>query len=168
MKNKLPAHLLSALVLLLVTTGFDYDEPFISTEFDPILMDRQSLNESVFFQTSRQVENPGKIYLYNHLILINEKYEGVHIIDNSNPAEPTNLGFISIPGCIDMAVQNGVLFADNAVDLVAVDIINVPEITIRDREVNIFPEHTPPDLDYIPSEFSSRNRPENTVIVGWK
>ena len=67
-----------------------------------------------------------------------------------------------------MAIRNNVLFADNAIDLVSLDISQYPEITILDRVEDVFPEATPPDLDWIPWQYSKGNRPANTVIVAWE
>src|SRR5690348_6755403 len=52
----------------------------------------------------RDVENPGKIYLYGNYIFLNDLQKGIHVIDNSNPSTPKNVAFISIPGNVDMAV----------------------------------------------------------------
>ena len=58
--------------------------------------------------------------------------------------------------------------ADNATDLVAISLANSGQIAVTERIKNIFPESTPPDLDYIPYMFTVANRPRNTVIVGWE
>ena len=67
-----------------------------------------------------------------------------------------------------MTIKNTSLFADNATDLVAIDLSNPENLTVTNRIINAFPEATPPDLDYIPYMFTIANRPRNTVIVGWE
>ena len=48
------------------------------------------------FEATRALKTPGKIYLYNNLLLVNEFLEGVHFYDNSNPASPIELGFLPV------------------------------------------------------------------------
>ena len=158
--KKLPVILTLALVLL---TSTYYSGSQDETEYTPVLLSRDDLPKSIFSREAREFSRPGKIQVYNQIIFVVEKYQGIHVIDNTNPASPGNSGFIHIPGCISMAVKNNVLFADNAVDLVSIDISQFPVIKELDRFQDVFPEHTPPDLDYIPANFSSRHRQTKAV-----
>lgn len=72
-------------------------------------------------KTPQSIHHPGKIYLYQHYLLINERNRGIHIFDNSDPAAPVAVGFIEITGNSDMAVRDGVLYADHLGSLVALD-----------------------------------------------
>jgi hypothetical protein len=157
-----------AIFLLLIVLFFCSCPPYeydYYSEYQPILMSRTSLENSVFFTGSKSLEEPGKIYFKDNFIYISEKYQGVHIIDNSNPSKPVNIKFISIPGCIDMAIKANILYVDNSVDLVSID-LDSQHVTSRNREV--FPELLPPDRKTLDPRFSSDNRPANSVIVGWK
>lgn len=161
--------LLSLSIILLSCSDADIDEPFDSSgsAYEPIIMERSNLETSIDFIDNRALESAGKIYSYGKYILINEKYEGVHVYDNADPRNPVKTGFIKIPGCIDMAVKEGILYVDNAVDLVAIDINNLPEISLEKRIKGIFPELAAPDLGYVPFQYIEENRPDNTVIVKW-
>ena len=77
--------------------------------------------ESIELQAARKLTNPGKIYVKDDMILINEMGKGIHLIYNENPAEPKKLGFIKIPGNIDVAVKGDMIYADNYMDLVALN-----------------------------------------------
>ncbi len=156
-------------ISLLSCSDADIDEPFDASgsAYEPIIMERGNLETSIDFIDNRALESTGKIYSYGKYILINEKYEGVHVFDNADPRNPLKIGFIKIPGCIDMAVKEGILYVDNAVDLVAIDINNLPEISLEKRIVGIFPELAAPDLGYVPYQYIKENRPDNTVIVKW-
>jgi hypothetical protein len=132
-------------------------------------MKRSELEKSVFIRESQDIENPGKIYYKDNVIYLNEKYKGIHVIDNSNPASPNNIAFINIPGCIDIAIKNNSLLADNAIDLVSIDLSNgVTNLSVTARVRNVFPESTPPDLDYTPYSYDHSNRPDGTIIVRWE
>lgn len=154
------------LIPLLMGFSFEPDERDL-TKYKPLLMKKSDLAVSVFMESAKDFTNPGKIYLYDDTIFIVDLFTGIHVIDNQNPANPQKAGFIHIPGVVDLSVRNNVLYADNATDLVSIDISSFPQINILDRVPDVFPEHTPPDLEWIPYSYSSAKRPANTVIVAW-
>jgi len=123
-------------------------EPVYKTEYSPVYMSRQDLNNSVKLEPARPLKNTGKIFMKGTYVFVGERYEGVHIIDNRNPREPKNVGFIAISANVDVATKGNVLYADNAVDLVAIDISNLPVIKVLKRLEESFPEANqvrPPD-----------------------
>jgi hypothetical protein len=77
--------------------------------------------------------------VYGNLILFNERNRGIHVIDNANPAAPVNLLFLPIPGNIDIAVKDNILYADSYIDLVAIDIGDLSNIHEVNRKQSIFP-----------------------------
>ena len=108
---------------------------------------------SATFEEPRELEQPGKIYFYNNLILINEVRKGIHWIDNSNPNNPTNLGFLPIPGNHDMAIQNDILYADAYTDLVLIDIASPTNPQLMDRREDVFQSHYFASEEGISSHF---------------
>lgn len=151
--------------ILLCSYDPHYDPESI---YKPVLMTRPQLESSIKSDVSQEMKNPGKIYMKDQFIFIVEKYKGIHIIDNSDRLNPVKKGFIHIPGCIDIAMKGNTLYADNAVDLVSIDLLNFPEITVTSRIQETFSELSPPDQDYIPYNYTKGNRPENTIIVAWE
>lgn len=93
---------------------------------------------TITIEPAHELENPGKIYLYGNYLLINEPQEGIHILDNTNPASPVNLNFIPIKGNVDLAVNNNMLYADNYVDLLVFDISNIRSIKLVERVKDVF------------------------------
>jgi hypothetical protein len=83
------------------------------------------------------LQNTGKIYVKDNLILINEMDKGIHVIDNSNPSQPKNIAFLNIPGNRDMAMQGNILYADMYCDLLAIDISNPNKMVIAKTLTNI-------------------------------
>lgn len=57
-----------------------------------------------------------KSTLIKTLYLSMIKYEGVHVIDNSNPQQPQKISFINIPRNVDISVKDGFLYADSLMD----------------------------------------------------
>lgn len=147
----------------------DETEPYYTeSEYVPILMKYDDILTSVVQMPARAISQPGKIYCFNEYIYIIEKYNGFHVINNSNHSFPVIVAFMSVPGCVDIAIKNDHAFVDNATDLVSIDISDKNNMTIAGRVPGIFPELLPPNNTYIPYWFNKENRPINTVIVGWR
>jgi hypothetical protein len=128
-------------------------------------MSYEDLREAVDMTTARDLENPGKIYFKDGYIFINEELKGVHIIDNQNPENPQKIGFIEIPGNVDIAIKDNILYADSYVDLVAIDISDVNNPEEVHRVEDIFPYTTPPvDEDYRVANVDE----EMGVVIEWQ
>ncbi len=133
-------------------------------EYAPVYMERSELEKSVgYVSGARRMENPGKIYIHGDRIYVNEKYRGIHVIDNSDPYTPEQIGFIIAPGCLDMAVKGNIMYLDNAVDFVAFD-LESGEVTERIRD--FFPEHLISPDGYLRDDPNAR--PEGMILVGWR
>lgn len=74
----------------------------------------------VVTEDARPLSHPGKIYIHQDLLLVNEVAQGVHVIDNADPENPQPLYFIKIPGNVDVAMKGNVIFADNYEDMVLI------------------------------------------------
>lgn len=106
-------------------------------QYDPIYLSVEEIRADISTEAPRELVNPGKLYVYEQYLFINELSEGVHVYDNSNPSSPSNIGFIAIPGNVDIAVKEGYMYADNYMDLVTID-INDPlksQLVCRDEDV---------------------------------
>ncbi len=115
----------------------------------PVYKTTDEIRVGIENQTPRELENPGKIYFYNNYIFINEIREGIHIIDNTDPANPTNIGFMAITGNLDMAIHNNMLYADNFIDLLTIDISDVQNIQLVDRDEGVLPFFQFSDQGYL-------------------
>ena len=139
-KNLMRLFPLLALALILSSCLEDTCETTRTyTAFDPIYKTRSEINASVAIEVPQQLEQPGKIYVYDEFIFVNEYRKGVHIIDNANPADPLFVAFIQIEGNVDIAVMGDILYADNYLDLVAFDISDPRRPVLIKREENVFP-----------------------------
>jgi hypothetical protein len=112
----------------------------------PVFLEMSTVREAdIIIEPGKQLDNPGKIYLFGDYLFINEPQKGIHILDNSNPASPININFINIPGNVDLAINSNILYADSYVDLLAFDISNVNNIKMVKRVENVF-EHMFTDM----------------------
>ena len=82
------------------------------------------IRASVKTEQPHTMKRPGKLYTKGKYLFINEIKQGIHVIDNSNPASPAFVSFIAIPGNGDLAIRGNTLYADSYTDLVAIDIMD--------------------------------------------
>jgi len=108
-------------------------------KYIPVYMKLSELRASVKREAPRAIEQPGKIYLYGKYIFLNELNKGIHVIDNSNPSAPNKIAFINIPGNVDIAVKNNILYADSYIDLLALDISDPQNVRETKRIEFAFP-----------------------------
>ena len=107
MKYKTSLFIITVALILLNTACFDpHSDP---TEFDaegykPVYATQEDL-EKIEVLSPKAMEEPGKIYVYDQFLFVNERFEGIHIINNANPSSPEKIAFIQLPGNIDMAVK---------------------------------------------------------------
>ena len=131
------------IVCLLILTGLpscsDECETTITyTVQEPIFIRRSELAQAVKSEPAHALQNTGKIYAKDNYIFINEVNRGIHVIDNSNPKNPENISFIAIPGNMDMAIRNNILFADAGPDLLSIDITDPVQAVLVNHHYNLF------------------------------
>ena len=127
--------------LLLSACSDECETTITYTIQEPVYMLRADLQQAVKVVAPQDMHEPGKIYAKGNYLFINEVNKGIHIIDNANPATPRKISFIQIDGNIDMAVKGNILYADNYIDLVALDISNPLDVKLVKRVENIFPTY---------------------------
>lgn len=145
-------NLINALLLLFafaVFTGCKKDE-YEKVQIVKMISVQQMRALPVGMTKATQAKKTGKIYLYNDYLFINEPNEGIHIYNNTNPIAPVNVGFLQIPGNVDLAVRNNILYADNFIDLLAFDISNMSNIKQVKRVTDVFNQlYTPGAQKYL-------------------
>ncbi|MEQ8471941.1 MAG: hypothetical protein RIC35_12190 [Marinoscillum sp.] len=87
---------------------------------------------------AREITDPGKIFVYNNVILVGEEGFGIHIIDNTDPANPAPLSFINIPGNREYFVLDGFLYAESVYDMLKIDIHDIHNPVLSGRIINAF------------------------------
>jgi hypothetical protein len=132
--------------------------------YTPIYGDK-SRAEISFKSGSMVLNNPGKIYVYDKYLFVNEVDLGVHVFDNSDPSAPKDLGFIEILGNRDIAIKDNVMFADHLGDLVSIQMDSFNAISEQKRlSIDSWKSGVRPP------RFSYYNcvKPELGVVVSWK
>jgi hypothetical protein len=106
--------------------------------YDPVYLTLEQIRIEPTVEAPRAMQRPGKLYVYGDYLFINEIREGIHVIDNSDPANPRPLAFWRLPGNVDMAIRDHYLYADQYIDLVTLDIANLEQPTLACRQENVF------------------------------
>lgn len=106
-----------------------------------------------------KISVPGKIYVFNDYLFINEIGQGIHVVDNKNPNLPRIINFIKIPGNMDLAVNSNFLYADSYVDLLTFDINDPLNIKLKKRSTDVFPGY------YIDVEKETLITYKDTVVT---
>lgn len=120
-------------------------------------------------KTERKLENPGKIYLYNNALYINERGKGVHVFDNSNPSNPIAKGFIPIHCNYDVAVYGNTMYAGSYSDLLMFDVVNPFEPVYVGRSEDVFNPIALWVEEGLDSELPIETfNTENEVVLKWE
>ena len=155
------------LTSLLLTSCYDDGgiSPPIRAYYEPIY-GQVDVDLSVKQEAARQLSKPGRIYVKGNMLLVVEQHLGIHVIDNTNPEDPKNLAFISVPGATNLAVYNNHLYTNNLTDLVTLDIQDMANI----HEVGRVANALEPFTDYPPyTNVAFRCvEPGKGVVVGWR
>jgi len=136
MKNVL--FLFSAIVLLLSACTKDYEQESYSF-FRPVYKTKDEVKANIKSNNAEPLTKPGKLFIKGSYVFLNDLDKGVHIIDYSNPSSPQKIGFISIPGNVDIAVRGNYLYADCYTDLVTIDISNPANVILKSFIEGVFP-----------------------------
>ena len=118
--------------------------------------------------TALPVVNPGNIYVKDNIIFQVELGKGIHVIDNSIPAQAHRVGFINVSGNSQLSIKGNYLYSNNYDDLVVIDIRDVNNVHEANRVYGAFPEG---------KFYYYLSQPEETgyyqcikydsVVVGW-
>ena len=132
----------------------------------PIYMSYEDFRaQPIVAEAARPLTNPGKIFLKDHLLFVNDKFHGIHIIDNTSPSAPVNMAYIPLPGNVDIAVRGHIMYVDNYVDLVTIDISDPMNPIVLSRNERVFPNALPVwNFDYPIAPID----PAMGVVVGWE
>ena len=144
MKNIRFNTIFKLLALIFILSGCEdkYTEEYLSLE--PVYMSYKDFREAVKSESTHTLEKPGKIYYKDNYLYINEIMKGIHVYNNTNPASPQYVGFINIPGNVDMVIRGSIMYADSYIDLIGIDISNPANAKEVARLKSVFPYSVPP------------------------
>lgn len=166
MKNLIKSSVLFVFVAFAMASCTDKTIERVTYEANvPVYMSFEDFRSSFQKSDAEDISKPGKIYFKDGYLFVNELGKGIHVIDNTNPANPQKVGFYEIMGNVDMAIRGNILFADSYIDLVAIDITDVNNPVEVNRLENVFPEIVPEGDIWYPYAMVDKSK---GVIVGWE
>jgi len=134
----------------------------------PIYLNTADLGP-VTSQAPKEFGELGKIVTVSNQIYINELYVGIHVIDNSDPNNPVPTHFWSILGNIDFTIDGNFLYADNAIDLLTIDISDPANIVVLSTNENVYLNDDETVL-FPPNNFGHFEcvDPSKGIVIGWE
>lgn len=136
------------------------------TAWVPVYRDANTPEPEIAVHEPRNTTSGGKIFAYGQQLLQVETGHGIHIIDYSDKQHPKKLGFITIPGCGEVALKGMTLYTNSFDELVVIDISKYPDVVVKSRKANVFPEMSgwaPPESGYFVCPDRSRGR-----VIKWE
>lgn len=114
---------------------------------------------------TRSLLSPGKIYLYDKYLYINDKGWGIHIYDNSNPTNPVKFTSIQISGNYDIAVKDGIIFADSYDGLLAIKLNDQGEPEVKTKLKDVFAGYGFTNMGVVSMGSVNPSSPENYFLI---
>ncbi len=109
------------------------------TFYRPVYITKESLRAGIKSIQPTAIVQLGKIVVKDAILYLNEIDKGIHVIDITDPANPLNIAFIDIPGCVDLAINGNFLYADCYTDLVTLDISNPQQAVLKQFQPGVSP-----------------------------
>lgn len=162
MKSLFQFSFLAILAFAFLATGCEQDKCTRTEEYlayEPVYKRIDEMRTPANYTSGRSLSAPGKIAYYKGYLLVNEMHKGIHVIDNRNPESPDNIGFIEIPGNLDMAIHDDMLYVDSYLDLVTIDITTPTSPVEVNRVPDVFQSFYSFDeqlgylVEYVPTDI---------------
>lgn len=168
MKNQIIPFLLLTLVSFLSCEIVNFRNPPLEDEVEGLKPIYSAADwDDIAVLPPQPIDVLGKIYYKAPYIYVNELNKGIHVMDNSDPADPIPVSFIQIWGSKDIAIKGDILYADNVSDLVALDISELTEIEVTKRVKGLYNTF---DKDYPEGYNGYFECVDDTkgLLIGWE
>jgi hypothetical protein len=156
---------------LLLACNFDSTQIISYTVNEPVFISGKEFRNSLKITDKEHALNTvGKICFYKGYLYISDPGKGIHIIKNTDPANPQIIGYIELTGNYDLTIRNDLLYADAWIDLVWFDVSNPSQPVLKGRIENLFPNAFPAtqneySYDY---ELCRAGIEEGKIVIGWE
>ena len=123
----------------------------------------------VYTEGPKESVDQGATIEDNGYIYINERFKGIHVFDNSDPANVERVYFWRIPGNTEFQIDENYLYADNSRHLLTIDISDPSAIEVLSHIKDVYTvdlgnNNYPPD--YL-GRFECVNFDEG-IVDGWE
>lgn len=121
-----------------------------------------------YIAQKKPIQQAGNIYAFGRYIFQVDVGRGIHVIDNSVPAQADRIGFIAINGCEQISIRGAYLYTNSFSDLVTLNISDPTHLVEVSRVPGAFPElmYSYPMVQ--PEEIGYYECPTyDSIVVGW-
>ena len=120
----------------------------------------------IYSDVVRRVENGIAVFEEGDRLYTVDADRGVHVVDNSDPLSPRQLVFIRILGVRTASVSDNFLYANNFTDFVTIDVSNLDNVVVVDRQANFYetPPASPPNFQGFFECYDEDQGP----LLGWE
>lgn len=132
---------------------------------NPVYTDYETFRSSGGYEAPHVINQKGTIYFKDNFLFMVEPDKGIHFIDNSNPSNPVQTGFLNIWGATGMAIKGDYLYANSLIDLVVYDISSLTSPVLVDRLEDVFPTALPHSEKNYPYQVIDKNL---GVVTSWR
>lgn len=159
-----------ALLFSLAFVGSCRYSEFETVETDglsPVYIEYSELK--VESEPPREFGELGKIVVIDTILLVNERYKGIHVINNAVAGAPVGLVFWNITGNVDFTVTGDLLYADNSLDLYTIDISDIHNIKLINTTENIY--MTPQSEQFYPVGYEGYFEcvdADKGIVIDWE
>ena len=158
------------LLVLVSCFKFDYWRNHPSSQkvwgSKPIYSKDSTIRQIKYTNGKRPVISAGNICVYNNYIFQVDKGSGIHIIDNTIPANADRVGFINLLGCSQVSIKGNYLYSNFLNDLVTLDISKIMNVKEVSRIQNAFPENLSKFEQPIESGYYECPV-YDSIVIGW-
>lgn len=106
------------------------------------------------------------VVLYEDYILVVEQLAGIHVISNEDPTNPVAVAFWVLPGVTNFTIADDVLFMPLGNDIVAIDILDINNLTIISIVENAIESFTNSRSPSAEGPFECVH-PDSGMVIGW-
>ena len=132
--------------------------------YEPVYTDAETFRAPATFESPRSITNDGNIYFMGDHLFVVEPNLGIHFIDNSDPHNPQNVGFLNIMGASGLSIKGNYMYVTALVDLVIIDISTLYSPVEVEREEEIFPTALPIMEKNYPTQTIDKSQ---GVVTAW-
>jgi hypothetical protein len=134
----------------------------------PVYAARDVAKEIGYSAHKQPIVQAGNIYAKDHFIFQVDVGRGIHVIDNTVPAQAERIGFITVNGCAQLSIKGNYLYTNSMADLVTLDISDPAQVREVSRVPGAFPEFQYNYPLVQPDESGYYSCPiYDSVVVGW-
>lgn len=146
-----------------------YPAPKKVVGYKPIYGVDSVVKKLVYINTPQPVVVPGNIYIKDNYIFQLEVGKGIHVINNSTPAQASRIGFLTVNGSSQISIKGNFLYTNSFDDLVVIDMSNVNQIVEVKRIKGAFPEGRVNYYNVQPPQSGYYECPRyDSLVIGWR